>query len=65
MLEIKNLYKTFAPGTVNEKRVINDLSLTLDDGDYVFTADPANVFIAPQTDSDRWVKVVITDADVI
>lgn len=35
MLEIKNLYKTFAPGTVNEKRVINDLSLTLDDGDYV------------------------------
>lgn len=35
MLEIKNIYKTFNPGTVNEKRALNGLSLTLEDGDFV------------------------------
>ena len=28
MLEIKNIYKTFNTGTVNEKRALNGLSLT-------------------------------------
>ena len=35
MLEIKNIYKTFNAGTVNEKRALNGLSLTLEDGDFV------------------------------
>lgn len=35
MLELKNIYKTFNVGTVNEKVALNGLSLTLEDGDFV------------------------------
>ena len=35
MLTIDHISKTFAPGTVNEKRALNDLSLHLDPGDFV------------------------------
>ena len=35
MLEIKNVSKTFNIGTVNEKTALNDLCLTLEDGDFV------------------------------
>ncbi|MCI7743024.1 MAG: ATP-binding cassette domain-containing protein [Clostridiales bacterium] len=35
MLEIKNISKTFNPGTINEKKALLDLSLTLKDGDFV------------------------------
>jgi putative ABC transport system ATP-binding protein len=35
MLELKNLYKTFNPGTINEKTALNGLSLKLKDGDFV------------------------------
>ena len=35
MLEIKNLYKTFNAGTVNEKVALKGLSLTLKPGDFV------------------------------
>ena len=35
MLEIKNVYKTFNANTVNEKRAINGLNLTLNNGDFV------------------------------
>ena len=35
MLDLKNLYKTFNAGTVNEKRAIDGLDLTLEDGDFV------------------------------
>ena len=35
MLEIRNISKTFNPGTVNEKRALKGLSLTLADGDFV------------------------------
>lgn len=35
MLEIKNVYKTFNPGTVNEKTALNGVSLKLEDGDFV------------------------------
>ncbi len=35
MLEIQNISKTFNPGTVNEKTALQDLSLTLKDGDFV------------------------------
>lgn len=35
MLEITNLEKTFNRGTINEKRALNGLNLTLHDGDFV------------------------------
>ena len=35
MLKIDHISKTFAPGTVNEKRALNDLSLHLAPGDFV------------------------------
>lgn len=35
MLEIRNISKTFNPGTVNEKCALNNFSLTLNDGDFV------------------------------
>lgn len=35
MLEIKNVTKVFNPNTVNEKVALNNLSLTLNDGDFV------------------------------
>ena len=35
MLEIKNVSKTFNPGTVNAKTALNGLNLTLNDGDFV------------------------------
>ena len=35
MLEIKNVYKTFNAGTVNEKVALNGLNLKLEDGDFV------------------------------
>ncbi|MCI7095761.1 MAG: ABC transporter ATP-binding protein [Clostridiales bacterium] len=35
MLEIKNIYKTFNPGTINEKRALNGVSLTLQPGEFV------------------------------
>ena len=35
MLEIRNISKTFNPGTINEKQALKNLSLTLADGDFV------------------------------
>ena len=35
MLEIKDVYKTFNPGTVNAKTALNGLNLTLREGDFV------------------------------
>lgn len=35
MLELKHIHKTFNSGTVTEKRAICDLSVTLNDGDFV------------------------------
>ncbi len=35
MLEVRNISKTFNPGTVNEKVALNDVSLKLEDGDFV------------------------------
>ena len=35
MLEVKNIYKTFNPGTINEKIALNGLSLKLNEGDFV------------------------------
>lgn len=35
MLEICGISKTFHPGTINERRALQNLSLTLEDGDFV------------------------------
>jgi len=35
MLKIENIEKTFAKGTVNEKRALKGLSLTIEDGDFI------------------------------
>jgi putative ABC transport system ATP-binding protein len=35
MLDVKNVYKTFNPGTVNEKTALNGVSLHLNEGDFV------------------------------
>ena len=34
MLELKNIYKTFNPGTINEKVALNGVSLTMEAGDF-------------------------------
>lgn len=34
MLEIRNVNKTFNPGTINEKKALKNLNLTLQDGDF-------------------------------
>lgn len=35
MLELKNVSKTFNPGTINEKKALNDFSLTIKEGEFV------------------------------
>lgn len=35
MLEIRDIHKTFNPGTINEKKALNGLSLKLENGDFV------------------------------
>lgn len=35
MLEIKHITKVFYPGTVNEKTALEDVSLTVNDGDVI------------------------------
>lgn len=35
MLELRNIYKTFNPGTINEKLALDGLSLSLEEGDFV------------------------------
>lgn len=35
MLKLKNIYKTFHVGTINERRALNDINLVLNDGDFV------------------------------
>ncbi|MGN0428087.1 MAG: ABC transporter ATP-binding protein [Agathobacter sp.] len=35
MLEIKNVHKTFNPGTINEKIALDGVNLTLNEGDFV------------------------------
>ena len=34
MLDIKNIYKTFNAGTITEKRALQGLNLTLQDGEF-------------------------------
>ena len=35
MLEVKDIFKTFNKGTINEKHALNGVSLTMNDGDFI------------------------------
>ena len=35
MLELEHISKTFFPGTVNEKKALLDVSLHMDEGDFI------------------------------
>lgn len=35
MIELKNIYKTFHKGTVNEKKALNGLNLHMNKGDFI------------------------------
>ena len=35
MLRVEKVYKTFNPGTINEKRALNGIDLVLNEGDFV------------------------------
>lgn len=35
MLELKDIHKTFNPGTINEKVALNGVNLHLNEGDFV------------------------------
>ena len=35
MLQIKNVHKTFNPGTINEKKALNGIDLELNEDDFV------------------------------
>ena len=35
MLELKNVSKTFNPGTVNEKKALSDINLRVNDGEFI------------------------------
>ena len=35
MLKVDHIYKTFNPGTINEKTALNGTTLTLNEGDFV------------------------------
>ena len=42
MLQLKGIYKTFNAGTVNEKRAIDNLNLTLEAVSYTHLTLPTN-----------------------
>ena len=45
MLEVKGLYKTFNPGSVNEKKALNGIDLTLNEGDELKSGVPFSLTI--------------------
>lgn len=70
MIEIKNIKKTFDPGTVNESVAIKDLNLTLNDGDFVTVIGGNGAgkstllnIIAGSIDADQG-KILINGVDV-
>ena len=58
MLEINNVYKTFNAGTVNEKVALQDLNLTLEDGDFVTVIGGNGAAEIPAVFSRRAISLV-------
>ena len=62
MLEIRHISKTFNPGTVNEKTALNDLSLTLADGDFATIVGSngagKSTLLMPSPGTSFWTKAV-------
>ncbi len=58
MLEIRNISKTFNPGTVNEKRALRNVNLTLEDGDFVTVigGNGAGKCSMPSPAYGRWIR---------
>ena len=48
MLEVKGIYKTFNPGTVNEKHALNGVNLTMEDGDFITVIGGKELLYAAQ-----------------
>ena len=48
MLEVKEIYKTFNPGTVNEKHALNGVNLTMEDGDFITVIGGKELLYAAQ-----------------
>ena len=63
MLELKNIYKTFNAGTVNEKMALRGLNLTLEDGDFGAGKSTMLNAIAGVWPVDQG-QILIGDADV-
>ena len=59
MLEIKNIYKTFNAGTVNEKRALKGVNLTLEDGDFVTVIGGNGAGIIPPTSFYEWHRLCL------
>ena len=67
MLELKELYKTFNPGTINAKTALSGLSVTLNDGDFVTVNGAGKSTMLNATAGTFFVdsgKVLIDGADV-
>ena len=59
MLSVTGVSKTFFPGTANERRALNDLTLTLGEGDFVTvigsrTRSPGPPRTSPSRRTCRW-----------
>ena len=61
MLEVKEIYKTFNPGTVNEKHALNGVNLTMEDGDFITLIDGANVTHLPEHKRAAFIGRVFQD----
>ena len=61
MLDVQNVYKTFNPGTVNEKAALRGVSLTLNDGDFVTVIGGTDVTRLPEHKRARYIGRVFQD----
>ncbi len=53
MLKVDHIYKTFNPGTINEKTALNGTTLTLNEGDFVTVIIPGFLAVPIYTLSVR------------
>ena len=61
MLEIKDIWKTFNAGTVNEKQALRGVSLTLEDGDFCTVIGGTNVTRLPEHKRAPYIGRVFQD----